>query len=353
MYTKKKIYFWLINQQYLIMKPQIALLISLLFITNAHSQTNSRFKIVQKNMMDGTRVGVTDLNGKEIIPASYDKILGDVDGKFLIIKDNRLGYADTTGKVIIPVQYLDGTYFNSNRAFVITAAKKWAMINANGKLLTQAIYDDVGSAMSEGIGQVAIAGKIGYVNSEGVQIIPCKYPKGFDCYKGLILVKTTYKEAFGQATVKGQKVNYYMNGDVTIVYNTKGVIVYKGQQEERIKITPTGKIFATMTFNSPGNFSPPSYSQIVDGTGKILLSYESHYYLTMVDYWLKVESSDHKVGIMDFDGNILLKPNFKTFDQYRNYNGKELAKVYFMDNTFFYINTDGKCVENDGVKCPQ
>ncbi len=67
--------------------------------------------------------------------------------------------------------------------------------------------------------------------------------------------------------------------------------------------------------------------------------------------WIKIEGRN-VVGIVDFNGTVLLKPNFKTITNYE-FNDGEQAKVFLPDGQFFYIDKQVKCVEYDGIKCPE
>lgn len=319
----------------------------------ATSQEVKRFTSFEKKTMEGTKIGI--MKGSiEIIPAIYDKIQDESDGKFIVLKDQMVGYADTTGKEIIKPKYLDGTNFQNGRAMVFDG-KKWGMIDSKGLLKGQMIYDDI-LGFEEGIARVVINNKIGYINHDGIQIIPCKYDEGFDCYNGLIMVNSKYFKTDGEVNIKGAKIPAGATEWYSTVFNEKGTVIYKATNEENIKFTPNSKIVVTKTFNSPGNFNPPSYSKVIGDDGKVIVPYESHYYLTVQDNWVKVEtmSSPKGVGIMNFDGNIVLKPNFKSIGNYQDHtDGHQYAKVSFRDDTFFYIDENGKCAEFVDVKCPE
>ena len=331
-------------------------LLALVFWANLSITAQSpRFNIVKKNTMEGTKMGVVDnRTGLEIIPASYDKILPEHDGKFAIIKDQLLGYADTTGKIVIPVQYKDGISFDEGRAFVFNGTK-WGMIDEKGKIQGQAIYDDI-IGLSEGVGRVMLNNKIGFVNRAGVQIVPCKYPEAYDCAYGLILAYSTVKDVWGETAARGgQKVNYGITQKVPIIYNDKGAVIYKGEPGETVEYTNTGKIFIQRTTTYPGGRSIDR-TMVLDNTGKTLIPFDKNYYLTIYDDWIRIKVTDgiFGMGIMDHDCNILLKPNFQSIDSYIDYPEGRFAKVWFKDGrTYFYINESARCVEFNGIKCPE
>ena len=55
---------------------------------------------------------------------------------------------------------------------------------------------------------------------------------------------------------------------------------------------------------------------------------------------------------MNFEGQIILKPRFKTITDYE-FNNNRLAKVEFQNGGFFYINKEGNCVVFDNQVCPE
>jgi hypothetical protein len=331
----------------------IAISTAFLVINIAAAQESKRFTTFEKKTMEGIKFGIKS-GDRELIPATYDKIQDESDGKFIVLKDQKVGYVDTTGKEIIRPKYFDGTNFQNGRAMVFDS-KKWGMIDSKGLLKGQMIYDDI-LGFEEGIVRVVINNKVGYIDNNGTQIIPCKYDEGFDCYGGLIMVNSKYFKTDGEVNYKGKAIPAGATKSYSTVFNNKGAMIFKGADDEYVKFTPNGRIIVTKTFNSPGNFNPPSYSKVIKNDGKVIVPYESHYYLTIQENWVKVEtmSSPRGVGIMDFDGNMILKPNFKSIGNYQGHDdGHEYAKVSFRDDTFFYIDENGKCAEFVDVKCPE
>lgn len=306
-----------------------------LIILQVHAQ--STFEYVKKNTMEGTKVSlINKKTGVEILPPIYDNITEISYGKCAIVKDGKVGYADTAGKIIVPVQYADGLGFFNNRTFV-SNGKKWAMIDDKGKLITQFLYDDV-LGMSEGIGRVVIAKKIGFVNSSGVQILSCKFTEAYDCKFNLILTYSTAQEVWGTTVVYGKTVDVGATSQVPVIYNSKGIAIFKGAVGESIKYTNDGHF---TVINSSFNAPYKDCHKLLDNTGKVIIPYEMRYYMRIMDNYIKVEQG-YKYGIMAFDGTMILKPNFHSISPF-DFKKGELAKVYFDPNKFFYVDRNWKC----------
>jgi len=59
------------------------------------------------------------------------------------------------------------------------------------------------------------------------------------------------------------------------------------------------------------------------------------------------------VGIMSFNGEILLKPTFKKIVHFISRDNERMATVIFDNDEFFYIDKNAKCVEYKNHKCPE
>lgn len=318
----------------------------MLLATDCYSQ--NRYEAVNKNTMEGTKVGVRDIKtGKDIIPAIYDNVGECSEGKFPVVKNQKVGFVDTLNKLVVPILYADIVGYTDNSAFVHNG-KKWAMIDNHGKLLTQFVFDEV-LGYQDKTAMVAIAGKTGYIDNTGKYILQCKFSKGYDCWGDFILVYEKSFQSTGYEYVTTQNGNVVgrqdigFAGEMPIVFNRQGKIVYKGQQYEKVQFFGMSKnVFAVK--NGDGQV------KMMDKMGKELIPFMNGEF-TENENWIKIDRRDN-VGIVDFNGKILLESNFKTITGYEFNNGT-LAKVFFPDGQFFYIDRQAKCVEYDSIKCPE
>jgi hypothetical protein len=333
----------------------VTIVVALFATSLVFSQDNIRYYKFEKKTMEGIKFGLFDsLKNIEILPAKYDNI-GDIkDGMIPIMNDTKVGFADTSGKIVIPMLYDGGTGEFSEGVTFMLKGEKLAMINKKGTSLTQFIYDNV-LGLSEGIGRVVINRKIGFVNNQGVQIIPCKFDEAYDCSYGLILCFSSSWESF--ATVYQQdKYGNVGSSDVGVarikpgIFNKQGKLIYAGANNEKVKYTKTGKAIITKD-----QYNSEPMSKMIDNTGKVIISFEQNYCLTINDNWVDIKTPKgyfYSHGIMDFDGKILLKPNFSKISDFTFGNGA-FAQVFFDDGTFFYVDKSWKCMEYDNVKCPE
>lgn len=325
----------------------LALALTLL-TTDCYAQ--KRYETIKKNTTEGTKEGVLDTKtSKEIIPAIYDKVGVEIltEGKFPVIKGQKIGFIDTTNKLVIPIIYSDVMGFKDNVAMIYNG-NKWAMVNKAGTFLTQFVFDDV-LGLQDKTATVVIAGKTGYVDNTGKYILRCKFSRGYDCWGDFILVYEKSFQSTGYEYVTTQNGNVVsrqdigFGGEMPIIFNRQGKIVYKGQQYEKVQFFGMSKnVFVVK--DGDGKV------KMMDKMGRELIPPMSGEFAENED-WIKIDGRN-SVGIMDFSGRILLKPNFRSITDYE-FNGNTLAKAFFPDGQFFYINKQVKCVEYDGVKCPE
>ena len=99
---------------------------------------------------------------------------------------------DFNGKLLSKVEYdevdLLGEGFRDEGLACVSIAGKWGYIDKSGKEVIPCKYDDA-SNFSEGLACVSIAGKCGYIDKSGKEVIPCKYDDAGGFREGLALVK--------------------------------------------------------------------------------------------------------------------------------------------------------------------
>lgn len=313
------------------------------------------YKTFEKNTMQGTKVGITNKKtGKEVLPAVYDNVFEYENERFFVQNNGKIGVIDTTGKIIIPFQY-DDVAVKDDRAF-LRKSGKWAMFNYQaGVAMTTFQYDEV-LGYEDGIARVAIAGKQGYVDKFGKQILSCKFTEGYDCYGEFILVyeKVFVSTGYEYVTknVDGDVINRQDIGSsdkLPIVFNKQGKIIYKGVHGERVKFCNGKSVF--IVEGAMGSYTEPAYHKIVDAFGSTIIPYSTKYKFEPDKNWIRIDAPTGK-GILGFDAKVLLNPNFANISDY-TYNNDTLAKVSFKNDSFFYIDINAKCVEFSGVKCPE
>lgn len=331
------------------------ILIILMFCYNFSISQNSDYKQIEKNTLQGTKVGVSKEN-KVIIPTEYDVIGEYSEGKFVAVKNQKVGIIDTLNNVIVPFKYSFATNFVNGRTF-LSIHEKLAMADDKGKILTPFEYDDI-LGFENGIARVLIGDKIAYINNKGKMIISPKFNEGYDCYGNFILVYSSAWKSLGYEYVQRDfygnvidKGDIGMSGKFPIIFDKEGKLIYKGQFGEKIEFTPDFNLAVSNRYINSGEYE----YNIIDNQGKILKNYLGPYSVKIEDYWISyaIKSNyNYKYGIINFKGEEVLQPNFKSISAYE-FDNKNLAKVEFFNGEYFYINKEVVCVEFNEKKCPE
>lgn len=177
----------------------------------------------------GEWYGAIDTAGRYILPPEYKFIGKPSEGMLLVVKDKKFGYANRAGKLVVPLVYdytesvasqpgfangmalvqvalkpagyAQGLADSAGRVVVkprfdrcgpiagglapVEWRKKWGYVNRQDKLVVAHKYDVAFTlAGAPGYaGRVALAGKMGYVDSTGREMIPPLYDEAED-FKG-------------------------------------------------------------------------------------------------------------------------------------------------------------------------
>lgn len=124
------------------------------------------------------KIGYIDKRGNEIVPCKYSTDYGD-DNDFYdgvaCVCDEKYGYIDVNGKEITPCVYDEAGRFSEGYA-VATRDGRYYIIDKTGKEIEiNYRVDLMSNYFSEGLLAVYGDDGIGFVNSDGKLIIPCKY----------------------------------------------------------------------------------------------------------------------------------------------------------------------------------
>ncbi len=273
--------------------------------------------------------------------ASYSQDLKPV--KIQTMSGLRCGYENSKGVRVIPAKYFSASEFKDGFAIVSDENGYMTYINSLGKELTQKKYKN----LRPFIGNRAIIGNDVYlgfgtwliIDKTGKVIVPeGKYKRIGDFKNGYAVVGTPdsyspdYCSLWGVIDINGKEIisptesydTYEFieknivakDGNINYLFNLSGKLIYPYCP---YPIVPTG---------NGNNYFVVEHSRLVNGV--------DHYYY----------------GVIDYKGNVFLKNIFKKITDF-DFNNNTLAKVFFDENTFFYVDKDFKCVEFDNVKCPE
>jgi hypothetical protein len=154
-----------------------------------------------------------NIDGKEVAQLNYEYVGGFSEGlaTFSNVKGatNEIGLIDNTGKklVLLPYDWVDS--FSEGIAIVGKAGKQ-GYIDKRGREIVPLIYEPdecniVYSQFSNGVAQVILNGKFGFIDSKGKEIIPPKYQT--------VWCRAFLKDGFVGVTLNGKKgfVDFYGN----------------------------------------------------------------------------------------------------------------------------------------------
>jgi len=134
------------------------------------------------------------LNGNIVIPCKYDEVVdwSFENGYSRVMLNGKYGVIDSTGFEIVPVQYdnIDKIYedydFSSFNFWKGTIKDKMVLIDKSGREITPYYQQLFGFV--NGFAIVKLNNKYGFIDTTGVEVIPCKYDDARHFSEGLAAV---------------------------------------------------------------------------------------------------------------------------------------------------------------------
>lgn len=306
---------------------------------------------------DGKR-GILRTDGKLIIPTIYDNDYSSFDfndgsiASFTL--DGTCGYITDENKIIIKNLYERCTSFSEDHA-AVRLNNKWAVIDQTGKQLTDFLYDEI-DGFSEGLATVKVQNKYGYINLKGQVVIQPVHDLAL-------------KFEDGKARIGSISSPYYFidnNGKKLFDVNFSHVYPFVGdyavirqdigQTELYGLIDKQGKVYIKPKFtniridkDNPelaiveiSKFGKTKQGILNLKTQKMLIEpiYES---ISTPYFGLAYFKKNKKEGWLDKNFNIVIPAQF---DEILIGFGKGQLALVKVKNEIFYINKDGKRVQN-------
>ncbi|MEM6272710.1 MAG: WG repeat-containing protein [Bacteroidota bacterium] len=123
----------------------------------------------------GNKWGFADANLNLVIEADYDYVDPFFENLAIVRKGGVFGVIDKRGRAIIPPRFERITR-SACGVMTIKTDSGYVLVNHTGKRVTRQIYQGAFSyTCSEGRIPVVEAGKIGFLDKNGRQVVPCKY----------------------------------------------------------------------------------------------------------------------------------------------------------------------------------
>jgi hypothetical protein len=172
--------------------------------------------------------GVSDYDGKNIIPPQYDNIKVEIakrnEGPIYFVQNKSLwGAVDSTGASMIPIEYgnIELLFINDSKyQFKVARDGLYGVIDKEGKQIIECKYDDI-TRMKEGFKyQYKLTSNhlSGIADTDGKQIIECKYNE-IDVIRanGTYYYKVANNNLFGIVNIYGKQIIECKYDELTLV----------------------------------------------------------------------------------------------------------------------------------------
>lgn len=286
------------------------------------------------------KYGFINKNGDIIVPLKYEDAFPFYNGYASIKSNDKWNYINEQGQII----FSDSLIFNyrpiiDNKAVFMVSGKevekrkrmhsedrtgsqvfveylnqikklqlKEGLINTNGKIIIEPIYDEISGYFINGFMRVRNNGKAGIVNEKGEVVIPIKYDNVLDYKNGMFTAEKNNK--WGIIDTKNKIIIPFEYGRIRHFRNDLALITKKGtgyiNKEKEIVIEPQN------SFNLSGDF---------------------HNGLALV-------KKDNKYGFINKENKIIIQIIYDNALPF-----KDKKTIVLKDGICFFINQKGKMIK--------
>lgn len=287
------------------------------------------FSVVTKD----DKKGFVNPQGKEIVPLVYENAEKFSEGLAAVKKEGKWGYIDTTGKVVIPFAYSHAGGFEEGTAYVSIYETNFA-IDKTGNCVSgceqlekdkaqkpqkgwQSRYEFVGETTDD-FTVVGNGGLQGLVNKQGKEVIPTKFTEVAVVFNHAFVA---LDRKFGMFDLKGKEV-------IPVIYDM--LIPKELKDGGFILLATTREIL----------------SSVLTKEGKIIVPENFYTHIEIEDYLeqgIIPVYREGKVGLYNLEGKELLPIKFDKI--WPTHKEKAAVEVFYQGKSF-YIDREGKCVED-------
>ena len=282
---------------------------------------------VSQETKAGWKIGFVDKSGKLVIDLKYYSIYLDrtrfVNGFAVVRKtSDECGVIDKTGKEITPFIY---SYIYDFEKNITTVGKsgKWALMDKTGKELTAFKYDFLEEPYyyDEDLIKMEVAGKIGFLNYSGVEIVPPYFEEVGWFSEDLCPVRAG--EKWGYIDNKGKNVLKYQFTYADIFSEGLALISYSDMAGDVIYykyIDKTGNMIIAVKGGTPSvyaNFSDGA-ALMIDAESKYFfinktgspISADRYEFAEQFSDGLASVCNEGKCGYIDNTGKVVIPLNY-------------------------------------------
>lgn len=232
--------------------------------------------------------GVIDRNGNNLSEICYTNIRNQSDGLRAVLVGDKWGYIDNCGNMVISPAFKECFDFHNGRAWAAKSSK-FGVIDKSGNFVVEPAYvpKKRNSTNDSGVLIFVENRKQGAVNNHGKIICEPKYEEVHFLCGGLSMIMRD-----------GSRYTSDFDGNIKAVpYESKYLL---GNGLFKVEI----KGLWSVVDSEDKVILPPEYKEI-DAIGPL---YKDKRYLTA--------KKDNKVCVMDFDGNVIVKPQVASYIGY-------------------------------------
>jgi len=255
--------------------------------------------------------GYIDTSARVVVAPQYTFAHDMVNQVGIVQCDQKWGLMERTGKELVACEY-DGVQFLENTdnkiIKVYVEEPKYGLIDTLGQLKVNATYDELGQ-FSEGRLAVKRNDLWGFVNADGIEVIPCRFQEVQNFSDGRAAAKLGNKWGFVDR-----------QGDVVIEFKYRRAGSFKDSLAWVYSKNKVGYINQEEVFIVPATFDKAFDFQ--QGVARVV--------------------KDGKYGLIDKTGSYILRPS--RYTEIKRFNPFGVAKVRFGNQRIRYgmINMKGQ-----------
>lgn len=258
----------------------------------------------------GCEWGFFNSSGQVAIANNYDFVKDYKNEVALVKSKGKWGMINLEDEALLPCQYDELKFLENTNGRIVQLSsnrQKYGLIDTLGHVRVDLAYDEIG-AFKEGRLAVKRNGLWGFVDPDGIEVIPCKF----------------------------RRVNYFNEGLATVKLKEKWGV-----------IDSDGTVVVDFRFPALGNFSEglsparEKYrSGFINPTGKFVIDPKYDKAFAFEGGVARVVDNG-KYGLIDQSGRYILKPQYSRIDAFNEYG---TAVVQFGKNNIRYglIDRSGK-----------
>ncbi len=311
-----------------------------------YTQYDQLFQREAVLICDGCEWGYIDTTGRLTVSTGYTFAQDFTNGVGIVECNGKWGMVNAKGEALLPCKY-DGIEFLKNtgnkivRLYVQTP--KYGLIDTLGQLAVDAVYDELGF-FKEGRLAVKRNGLWGFVNDEGLEVIPCRFREVSDFSEGLAAVKIG--RYWGFIDKQGEIV---IDFKYVRVGNFKGGLTWVSTSEGSGYINRQDQFVIPARFERAFDFEGDvarvvtngEYA-LIDRVGKYITKPRFTNIEPFNEHGLAIVSFGKKwlrYGVINRQGNLITSQDFNEIQAY----SEGLAVVKLRDS-YGYIDTTGRLV---------